>query len=110
MENDNLYRYIPSELCRKAKEFIEMIDEDVAIYKITRNIPGVEKCIEADKFVAYWNLCSFNKYPHALITLYEHYDEINNSYDLTSENASDCLQHKIKLYYLLLKENDLIGE
>ena len=110
MENDNLYKYIPSELYVKAEEFIRTIDEDVSIYKLIRNISLVKKCIEADKFVAYWNLCSFNKYPHALITLYEHYDEINNSYDLTSENASDCLQHKIKLYYLLLKENDLIGD
>ena len=110
MDNDNLYKYVPSELYVKAEEFIRMIDEDVEIYKIARNITGAEKCIEADKFVAYWNLCSFNKYPHALITLYEHIEEINNSFDLTSENAFDCLQHKIKLYYLLLKENDLIGE
>jgi hypothetical protein len=63
--------YVPVEIWREAKAFVKDVSEDVEIYKIIQNTGNLRPCEEADKFCAYWNLESYEKYPHALITLYE---------------------------------------
>ena len=103
--------YVSFELFNEAKDFIRTMDEDVEIYKMCRKFNSIKPCLEADKFTAYWTMASYNKYPHALITLYENIEDINNNFgNITSDNALECLRYRLKNYYLLLKEFNLIGE
>ena len=105
--------YSPQELKKEAEDFISLMDQNVTIYQIIRRSSSAHAapCPEADKFAAYWSLASYNSYPHALITLYEGIDKIDESFGtVTTKNATDFLIHKLKGCYLLLKENNLIGE
>lgn len=103
--------YIPAELFHEAKDFFENMDADVGIYKKVKNINAIQPCIEADKFIAYWDMERFKDYPHALILLYENKPDIDLSYGETEvNNAFEFLQYRMKSYYLLLKENGMINE
>ena len=107
----DIVSYIPLELKNTAAEFIHTMDGNVEIYKKISKLGCIKPCAEADKFSAYWTLASYNKYPHALITLYENIEEIDNSPNvLNAPNVMVSFQQKMKNYYLLLKENELIGE
>ena len=108
---DDIYNYIPEELIEKAYDFIRNMDEDVMIYNQIRKSFSFIPCIEADKFAAYWDLYRYMDYPHALITLYENKEKIDDSIGvMTSDNAHTLYQKRMKGYYLLLKENNMIGE
>lgn len=103
--------YIPVELFHEAKNFFDDMEGDVEIYKKAREIGAIKNCEEADKFVAYWTFERFNKFPHALITLYEFKPEIDMAYGkIEVDSAFDFLQYRMKSYYLLLKENGMINE
>ena len=107
----DLVNYIPKEILDEANKFIYYLSADVDIYKTVRKFESMKPCIEADKFTAYWDFAGYNRYPHALITLYENMDEISNSYDVVNaENPTVRMQQRMNGYYLLLKENNLIGE
>lgn len=101
--------YVPVEIWREAKAFVKEVSEDVEIYKIIQKTDGVKPCEEADKFCAYWNLESYEKYPHALITLYEAKPLIDSHFE-TSDimNAFEVLQLRMKNYYFVLKEKGMI--
>lgn len=103
--------YIPIELISEAKDFIQLMSENVEIYVTIRKMGSVRPCEEADKFVAYWNLARYNDFPHALITLYENMESIDESIGTFDQvNALEYLQCRMKKYYLLLKENGMIDE
>lgn len=102
--------YIPVELFHEAKDFVYNIDCDVEIYKKIRQTTALKPCIEADKFVAYWFLEEYENYPHALITLYENKDEIDNSLPESDVmNVCEIMQLRMKKYYELLLENNMIS-
>ena len=107
----NIDDYIPVDIFHEASDFIKRMDEDVEIYKTCRRLKTVSSCIEADKFVAFWSLGRYSDFPHALITLYEHKEEIENGFGgVDTQNVLDFMQFRMKCYYLLLKENGMIGE
>ena len=103
--------YIPVELFHEAKTFVREMDDDVEIYKKIRTLKALKPCEEADKFCAYWNLKSYEKYPHALITLYEAKNLIDKKL-LSGDvmNAFEVQQMRMKNYYLFLKDKGLINE
>lgn len=101
--------YVPVEIWREAKAFVKEVSEDVEIYKIIQKTDGVKPCEEADKFCAYWNLESYEKYSHALITLYEAKPLIDSHFETSDVmNAFEVLQLRMKNYYLVLKEKGMI--
>lgn len=103
--------YIPIELWREAKEFVKNVQDDVDIYKLYQKTGSITPCEEADKFCAYWNMESYEKHPHALITLYEYKPLIDKKYDIGNVmNAFECLQMRFKTYYLVLKEKGMTDE
>ena len=107
MRNDT--EFIPIELWREAKRFMKEVNEDVEIYKIILQTGGLKPCEEAEKFSAYWNLESFENYPHALITLYEAKPEIDETFSVNDVMDSfECIQQRMKQYYLLLKQKGMI--
>ena len=92
-------------------EVIRHSDEDVEIYKMVKNFDTAKPCPEADKFCAYWFLQSYEKFPHALITLYENKNEIDERFGPSDAlSAIDCMQFRFKSYYELLKENNMIED
>ena len=101
--------YIPVELWKEARSFIQDVQNDVDIYKVICKTNGVAPCIEADTFCAYWNLEGYEKYPHALITLYEAKPLIDSQLVISDVmNAFEVLQLRMKNYYLVLKEKGMI--
>ena len=93
----------------EATAFVKEVTDDVEIYKIICKTGSVKPCEEADKFCAYWNLESYEKYPHALFTLYEVKPLIDKQFETSDVmNAFEVLQHRIKNYYLVLKEKGMI--
>ncbi len=103
--------YIPIELYHESKDFIQVMSDNVEIYCSIRKIDSLKPCEEADKFVAYWNFARYNDFPHALITLYENMEAIDDSIGTMDQvNAIEYLQLRMKKYYLLLKENGMIDE
>ena len=101
--------YVPVELWHEAKAFVKEVTDDVEIYKIICKTGGVKPCEEADKFCAYWNFESYDKYPHALITLYEAKPLIDKQLAVSDVmNAFEVQQMRMKNYYLLLKEKGMI--
>ena len=103
--------YIPVELWREAKQFVEDVKCDVDIYHNAGKVANLKPCIEADKFCAYWSMESYEKFPHALITLYENKPLIDKKYDINDiVNPFELLQLRFKAYYLLLKEKGMIDD
>lgn len=101
--------YVPVELWHEAKAFIKEVTDDVEIYKVIQKTGCVSPCEEADKFCVYWNLESYEKYPHALITLYEAKPLIDEQLaESDVMNAFEVQQMRMKNYYLLLKEKGMI--
>ena len=103
--------YIPVELWHEAKQFVEDVKDDVDIYHNAGKVANLKQCIEADKFCAYWSMESYEKFPHALITLYENKPLIDEKYDINDiVNPFELLQLRFKAYYLLLKEKGMIDD
>ncbi|MCQ2602263.1 MAG: hypothetical protein MJ184_12955 [Treponema sp.] len=103
--------YIPIELYHEAKDFVQRIDEDVEIYKKIKSFSNTKPCLEADKFCAYWILQSYENFPHALITLYENKNEIDDRFGPSDAlTVIDCMQFRFKSYYELLKANNMIED
>jgi hypothetical protein len=103
--------YIPVELWHESKNFIQVITDDVEIYKKIRNFDSVKKSDEADKFVAWWDFERFADNPMALILIQEKLTEILKT--ITSNNLIDGyeqLQYKLILFYRLLKANGYIND
>lgn len=111
MRATNIDDYIPIGIYHEAADFVKRIDEDVEIYKMVKNFDTAKPCPEADKFCAYWFLQSYEKFPHALITLYENKNEIDERFGPSDAlSAIDCMQFRFKSYYELLKENNMIED
>lgn len=105
----NVEDYIPVELWHEAKKFVQEVSDDVEIYKVICKTGALKPCEEADKFCAYWNLDGYERFPHALITLYEAKDDIDARFTVNDVMSSfECEQMRIKHYYLLLKEKGMI--
>ena len=103
--------YIPPELWREAKSFVENMDGDVSIFHNAEEVMTLPKCIEAEKFCAYWAMESYQNHPHALIVLFENKPDIDDKYNIHDiVNPFECLQLRFKEYYLLLKEKGMIDE
>ncbi len=103
--------YIPVELWHESKNFIQVITDDVEIYKKIRNFDSVKKSDEADKFVAWWDLKRYTEVSHALILIYENLEKINmtvGNYDVL--DGLNKLQMKMILFYRLLKKQEMINE
>ena len=101
--------YVPVELWHEAKKFVQDVKDEVEIYKIVCKTGALKPCDEADRFCAYWNLESYEKYPHALITLYEYKPLIDKHFENSDViNAFEVQQLKLKNYYLVLKEKGMI--
>ena len=84
---------------------------DVELYKKIRTFPDFKQDIEADKFIAWWELDEFDNYPHALYILLENVDKIDET--IASQNfvdAFDQLKMKMILFYRLLKEKGMIHD
>ena len=103
--------YIPIDIWHEAKDFVKEVTDEVEIYKIILQTAALKPCEEADKFCAYWNLKSYEKYPYALITLYEAKNLIDKKL-LSGDvmNAFEVQQMRMKNYYLFLKDKGLINE
>ena len=101
--------YIPVELWHEAKRFVQEVTDDVDIYKVICKTVSLKPCDEADRFCAYWNIGSYEMFPHALITLYENKSVIDDRFIVNDVmNSFECLQERLKNYYLLLKEKGMI--
>ena len=103
--------YIPVELWYESKNFIQVITDDVEIYKKIRSFDSVKKSDEADRFVAWWDLKRFTEVPHALILIYENLERINETvgnYDVL--DGLNKLKMKMVLFYRLLKKQEMIDE
>ena len=105
----NVQDYIPAELWREAQQFVKDVGDDVEIYKVICKTEAVVSCEEADKFCAYWSLESYERYPHALITLYENKPLIDERFSIADiMDPFECLKLRFKYYYLTLKEKGMI--
>ena len=99
--------YVPAEIRKEAFDFFMSIKDDVEIYKKVRQLGALKESKTADKFVAWWDLERFAKYPQALIILYEHMGTI---YDFIDEykregkhfDSFEQLQLKLVLFYSFL--------
>ena len=103
--------YVPIDLWREAKSLFENLEMDVELYKKIRAFPDFKQDIEADKFIAWWELDEFDNYPHALYILLENVDKIDEtiaSYNFV--DAFDQLKMKMILFYRLLKEKGMIHD
>ena len=84
---------------REAENFFYELNDDVQIYKKIRKLDNFMQNKIADKFVVWWELERYEKYPHALILLYENMNCINNY--IGSYNPLDGFrQLQIKLVLL----------
>ncbi len=103
--------YIPVEIWREARKFINEVTDDVGIYRKIRDLGSITQNDEADKFMVWWEFKRYVDFNHSLILLYENMDDINNK--LGSYNVLDGfnqIQMKMVLMYRLLKENEMINE
>ena len=82
--------YIPVELIKEATNFVNRITEDVEIYKKIMALDSVKQCIEAEKFVAWWDLQRYYEHEHSLFLLYEYQEYIEK---LSSYMASSGKQY-----------------
>ena len=102
--------FIP-EIWREANSFVQNMNGDVSIFHNAEEIMTLPKCIEAEKFCAFWEMESFKNHPHVLITLVEHKPEIDDKYSINDiVNPFECLQMRFREYYLLLKKEGMIDE
>lgn len=103
--------YIPVELWREAKSFVQNITDDVEIYKKIRILENFNQNIEADKFVAWWDFKRYLDNQHSLFLIYENIENITlcvGKYDVM--NGFYQLQQKMILLYRLLRQNGMINE
>ena len=101
----------PIELWHESKNFLQVITDDVEIYKKIRNFDSVKKSNEADKFVAWWDLKRYTDQHHSLILIQENLNSINETvgnYDVL--DGLNKLQMKMVLFYRLLKKQEMIDE
>ena len=103
--------YIPVELWREAKGFVQNITDDVEIYKKIRILENFHQNEEADKFIAWWDFKRYQDKQHSLFLIYENIENITlcvGKYDVM--NGFYQLQHKMILLYRLLRQNGMINE
>lgn len=103
--------YIPVELWREAKGFVQNITDDVEIYKKIRILENFHQNVEADKFVAWWDFKRYLDNQHSLFLIYENIEDITlcvGKYDVM--NGFYQLQQKMILLYRLLRQNGMINE
>lgn len=103
--------YIPVELWREAKSFVQNITDDVEIYKKIRILENFNQNVEADKFVAWWDFKRYLDNQHSLFLIYENIENITlcvGKYDVM--NGFYQLQQKMILLYRLLRQNGMINE
>lgn len=103
--------YIPVELWREAKSFVQNITDDVEIYKKIRILENFNQNVEADKFVAWWDFKLYQDKQHSLFLIYENIENITlcvGKYDVM--NGFYQLQQKMILLYRLLRQNGMINE
>lgn len=102
--------YIPIELWRESKNFLEEINSDIEIYEKFKTF---EKNLneEALKFEAWWNFKRYADYPHSLSLLYDNITKIDieiDGYDML--DGFRKLETKLVMLYRLLKENGMIND
>ena len=103
--------YIPIEIWREAKKFIQDITDDVDIFNKFRNFDNLKIKEEALKFSVWWGFKRYLDYPHSLILIYDNLDEITKkigTYDVM--DGFNQLQLKLVLLYELLKKNEMIND
>lgn len=102
--------YIPIELWRESKNFLEEINSDIEIYEKFKTF---EKNLneEALKFEAWWNFKRYADYPHLLSLLYDNITKIDieiGGYDML--DGFRKLETKLVMLYRLLKNNEMIND
>ena len=103
--------YIPIEIWREAKEFIQDISDDVEIFNKFKTFDDIQIKEEGLKFAIWWGFKRYLNYPHSLFLMYENLGKINRelgSYDVLG--GFDLLQMKFILFYRLLHERGMIDE
>lgn len=103
--------YIPIEIWREAKEFIQDISDDVEIFNKFKTFDDIKIKEEALKFAAWWDFKRYQDYPHSLFLMYENLGNITRelgSYDVLG--GFDLLQMKFILFYRLLHDRGIIDE
>lgn len=102
--------YIPVELWREAKNFMQDMTDNIEIYKKIKSFGSVKHNEEADKFVVWWEFKRYLDYPHALGLLYDNVsavDEAVGSYEVM--DAFNQLQMRMFLFYRILKGAKMIN-
>jgi hypothetical protein len=100
--------YIPAECIRAAQEFLKRLQEDVRIYRQLEQLHMIARDEEADRFCAYLSLGRYADYPHALITLYEAQDDIDEAFGPhDTRNIFSFIRYRMKSYYRLLGDNGM---
>lgn len=97
-------KVIDEECRREAENFFHELKDNVQIYKKIRKLDNFKQNNVADKFVAWWELERYEKYPHALILLYENMNRIDTligSYGLI--DGFRQLQAKLVLLHRFLE-------
>ena len=100
---------IYAELFSEARQLIKEMDEDVEIYNKFKMTTNIKRSLDADKFVAWWDLKCYVKYPHSLIFLFENVERIQNvigQYNML--DGFEQLQMKMALFYGILKKHGMI--
>ncbi len=100
---------IYAELFTEARQLIKEMDEDVEIYNKFKMTTNIKRSLDADKFVAWWDLKCYVKYPHSLIFLFENIERIQNvigQYNML--DGFEQLQMKMALFYGILKTHGMI--
>ena len=106
-----LQDYIPSECIKDARDFIKTLGEDVAIYRQLRTYHLTGNDEEAEKFAAYFYMGTYMQYPHALITLYEAQERIDEAFGpYDAQNVTEFINYRMRSYYRLLKNNGMIDD
>lgn len=94
---------IDPECKKEAERFVRDLTDDVQIYKKIRKLDNFKQNINADNFVAWWELGRFANHPHALIILYENLECIENFIgNYTMWDGFKQLQVKLELLYIYL--------
>lgn len=111
MRNVDTSDYIPSECVKSALFFVQKTSEDVKNYEFLRKVKSVKQSDKADFFCAWWNLQRYEFYPHALITLYEAENEIDEEFgEHNVQNIIEFLQHRLIGFYDLLKKEGMLED
>ena len=103
--------YIPEDIWDEAKEFVFTTEDSISIYKMFRNLPNYKQNDEAEKFIAWWELGSFQYYPHSLILLYDALDDIYKTIGSDDVmNGYEQMLYKLVQFYRILKQNGMIND